>query len=141
MNVSDNSESIQRRMAEIRRDLNETVGEIKDQARQLRDWRYYMRQYPWAFTGTAAVVGYLMVPHRARGVHVDPKQWAELARQQVISREPQTTAGHSLVRTALSYASGLLLRSAVGYMAQKLASSTLGSRPATAEAEREAFRR
>ena len=57
---------IQRRMAQIRRELHEEVREAVKGAQSLTDWRSQVRNHPWLALGAAAAVGYLIVPRRQR---------------------------------------------------------------------------
>jgi hypothetical protein len=114
------AEWIQRRMAQIRRDLYQTVDEISDQARQLRDWRYYLRRYPWAFAAAATAVGYLVVPSRPRVIHVDAGAAAALGDQGRPPAEARAGLGQSLARLALGHLGRVALRSATQYVAERL---------------------
>jgi hypothetical protein len=114
------AESIQRRMAQIRRELDETVDEISDQARQLRDWRHYVRSYPWLFAAAALAAGYAIVPERRRVSQIDPQTLAALAGQGQRKAEARTGFAGSLARVALGHMGSLLARSAAAYVAQKL---------------------
>ena len=55
---------IQRQMSEIRGEMRHDMNTLVKNARTLSDWRYYVRNYPWACLGAAAFVGYLLVPPR-----------------------------------------------------------------------------
>jgi hypothetical protein len=55
---------IQRRMAQIRRELHEDVREAVKGAQSLTDWRSQVRSHPWMALGAAAALGYLIVPKR-----------------------------------------------------------------------------
>src|SRR5579875_3878803 len=55
---------IQRRMAQIRRELHEDVREAVKGAQSLTDWRSQVRNHPWLALGAATLVGYLIVPKR-----------------------------------------------------------------------------
>lgn len=57
---------IQRRMAQIRRELHEEVREAVKGAQSLTDWRNQVRNHPWLALGAAAAVGYMIVPKRRR---------------------------------------------------------------------------
>jgi hypothetical protein len=114
------AELIQQRMSQIRHDLDETVDEISDQARQLRDWRYYMQRYPWLVAGVAAAVGYLVVPTRSKVYHLDPEKLAELGHREKVVVESRPGMAQFLVRTAFNHLSSALLRSAAGYLGSRL---------------------
>lgn len=55
---------IQRQMSEIRGEMRHDMQTLVTNARTLSDWRYYVRNYPWACLGAAAFAGYLLVPPR-----------------------------------------------------------------------------
>lgn len=55
---------IRQRMATIRRQINEHSQEVVTQTKELSDWRFYVRRYPWASVTAAAVIGYAIVPKR-----------------------------------------------------------------------------
>jgi hypothetical protein len=59
---SPETEAIRQRMELVRCDLDEDVQEIVEGARDMGDWRYYVKTYPWICVGGALVAGYLMVP-------------------------------------------------------------------------------
>jgi len=65
---SPESTAIRQRMEEVRCDLDEDVQEIVEGARDMGDWRSYVKSHPWAFLGAALAVGYLIVPGRTLGV-------------------------------------------------------------------------
>ena len=111
-------ELIQRRMAQIRRDLFRTVDEIGDQARQLRDWRYYLRRYPWFFAATAAGVGYLAVPARPRVIHVDAG--VAPGGEARVPVEVRGRVVRSIAGVALEHLGRVLLKSATQYAVQRI---------------------
>lgn len=59
-------DEIRERMALIRLRIDEQSDEVVAQVNALSDWRSYVRRYPWASVGAAAVLGYLLVPSRAK---------------------------------------------------------------------------
>jgi hypothetical protein len=68
-NVIDESvetQAILERMADVRYDLDEDVQEIVEGAREMSQWRSYVRAYPWWCLGGALALGYLLVPRRAQ---------------------------------------------------------------------------
>ena len=59
-------DEIRERMAMIRLRIDEQSDEVVAQVNALSDWRSYVRRYPWAAVGAAAVLGYVLVPSRAK---------------------------------------------------------------------------
>jgi hypothetical protein len=62
-------EQLQAEMARIRRDLNGNVDEIVESAKELTDWRLFVRSYPWASVGAAVAAGYLVAPRIFRSAN------------------------------------------------------------------------
>jgi hypothetical protein len=62
---------IQRRMAQIRREMHADVQGAVRGAQSLTDWRSLIGSHPWAALGVAAGVGYLLVPRRRSDKHSD----------------------------------------------------------------------
>jgi hypothetical protein len=56
---------LQRRMAQIRREMHADVQGAVRGAQSLTDWRSLVGNHPWAALGVALGVGYLVVPHRS----------------------------------------------------------------------------
>jgi hypothetical protein len=64
--VSDPAENIRRQMRSIRREMGADVQDIVSSARELSDWRYYVRRYPWLSAGVAFALGLAIAPKRRR---------------------------------------------------------------------------
>ncbi len=123
--MSDNrdAESLQREMARVRDVLVDEVEGIVTNARELSDWRYYVRRHPWACVGAAAAVGFLAVPRRLQVVTPDAESLAKLAKQNrlvVTPRvEPQKSGG--LTASLLTLGANMLFRSAIAFVGQQMA--------------------
>src|SRR5437868_1326978 len=115
---------IQRRMAQIRHELHVEVQEAVKGAQSLTDWRSLVRNYPWLALGTAAAVGYLIVPKR-RGetstivaVGTPASGLAATATPQPARRPRGNRWG--LVGTAVSLLTPIAVRAAQNYAIQYL---------------------
>jgi len=103
------------------------VHEVVDGARQLADWRFYPRQFPWLTLGAAACVGFAAMPRRREQVEMvmpDVKALEAFARQHKLVIEPGeskarkagvmgallATAGSALFRVGVAYAGRELTR-------------------------------
>jgi hypothetical protein len=64
MYTSPETKAIRQRMEEVRCDLDEDVQTIVQGARDMVDWRSYVKTYPWVCLGAALALGYLIVPRR-----------------------------------------------------------------------------
>ena len=128
-------DDIRKRMAQIRRDLHEDVKGVVEGAEAATDWRRFIRNYPWACMGAAALVGYMVVPKKHRPTTTIQVAPAEVARivapaEPVRLVEPkETKKGKGLLGTAFGLLAPMAFKAAQGYalqfaeqwMAQKLA--------------------
>jgi len=66
--MSDDSiKAIQKRMKEVRRELG---NDLATSARDITNWRSYVRASPWICLGAAVAIGYLVVPKKSPTVVV-----------------------------------------------------------------------
>lgn len=68
--MSNNGQHIQRKMKDVRREIEQDADQLVDSARQLGNWKEYVRAYPWLSVGGAAALGFLIAPSRSRAVTV-----------------------------------------------------------------------
>ena len=86
-------EQLRSEMSAIRRQLDSEVDAVRDGARDLVDWKYYARRYPWMFFATTAAIGFTVVPRRIETVRPDPQTLAKLAkREQLVVTQDQHAA-------------------------------------------------
>jgi hypothetical protein len=114
---SQQTKAIRQRMEEVRCDLDEDVQGIVEGARDMRNWRSYVRTYPWVCVAAALAVGYWVAPRRhvARQPHAEAL--AELVKQSRLAAPPLVTP--------LGKARGLLLRT-LGNLAMQGVSAYVG---------------
>lgn len=122
--TNDRAEQIQRTMQVIRRELDHDFDQVKQSATQLTDWRYYIRNHPWACVGLAAAIGYVVVPRKLHVQSPDLKTLEKFARKNhlVIENKSDQNEKPGVVRTAVTFLSGLALRAVTAQLVQKLAS-------------------
>ena len=106
--------AIRQRMEEVRCDLDEDVQEIVEGARDMGDWRSYVRSYPWVCLGAAAVAGYLIVPRRPW------ETLARLANQGRLLALSQFPRQGSTSGMLLSMVSNLVMRRVSSYALQQV---------------------
>jgi len=131
-------------MESLRRDLAGAVGEAAATARQWRDWRYYVKRFPWASGGAALLVGYLIVPKRINVLSPDIETLAELAkrkrfvvRQEVDTKRSDRTIAGTLMglltvaatRALVSHVGGWLATKSTNELFQKGASQKASAAP------------
>ena len=70
-------------------------------ARSMVDWKHYVKTYPWVCLGTAAALGFLIVPKRSTAIHPDLATLTELARTGHLVAEPAPAATRRIGRCAI----------------------------------------
>ena len=88
-------DDVRRRMAQIRRELHEDVKGVVEGAEAATDWRRYVRNYPWATTGLALAIGYLVIPRRHKPTTIQISHAAPEAAKAVPSERPRDTPSSS----------------------------------------------
>ena len=96
MHHSLEAEAIRQHMEVVRCDLDVSAQSLVESARELGDWRHYVKTYPWVCLGAACAVGYAIVPRR-----------------RAATRGASSTSGAG--GALLIFAGNLLWRSAVSY--------------------------
>jgi hypothetical protein len=66
VNYPVDSEEIVHQMQGAREHLGDAVDQVRRNARIMTDWRQHVKYYPWLSIGTAALVGYWLIPKRRR---------------------------------------------------------------------------
>jgi hypothetical protein len=123
---SSDVDEIRRQMAQIRRDLHQDVREVVASAEAVTDWHRYIRKYPWAAVGGAALLGYLVVPRRHRRVPPDLATQADVAQVRAAVEQTRETPKEpepkrkGVVGMALAIIGPVALRAAQGYAVQYL---------------------
>jgi len=124
-------EDLQQQMAALRVDVHRDVEGIVHSARELTDWRYYLRKYPCTCLGSAALAGYLVVPSRAKTIAPDVDTLVALAKKHKLFITPQAESVKrgGLLGTILGLAMPMLMRSATGFVSQQLAQRRANTAP------------
>ncbi len=130
---------IQRRMAQIRRELHEEVKEAVKGAQSLTDWRSQVKSHPWLALGAAAAIGYMIVPKRRRPetptiVTVNPVAASPVSSSSApSSSSPPRRSRFGLLGSALGLVAPIAVRAAqnyaIQYMEQWLAAQQGGIGP------------
>jgi hypothetical protein len=108
---------LQRRMAQIRREMHEDVQGAVRGAQSLTDWRSIAGSHPWAALSVAVGVGYLLVPHRKSQPKANTGAIAEAPREQaIVTASSQTrNVGFRPVGAAFGLLAPVLIRAAQNY--------------------------
>lgn len=119
MQNSPETEAIRQRMEEVRRDLDEGVQEIVEGARDMRDWRSYVRTYPWVCVGAAVAVGCLIVPRSHAALRPDAETLAELVTQSRLAATSDLPPKRSKSTRLLALVGTLVVREVAAYVGQQ----------------------
>ena len=119
MHNSPETKAIRQRMEEVRGNLDEDIQDIVEGARDMRDWRSYVRSYPWVGLGAALAAGYLIVPRRPRRWQPDAQTLAELADpSRLLATSPVPARGHTR-GILLAFVGNLVMRGIASYVGQQ----------------------
>lgn len=119
----DEAEKIREEMARIRRGLPGEIQDIKESARTMTDYRYYLQRHPWACMGAALAIGYLIVPNRTRIVSPDVETLEKLAKKNKLLVKAQPDIGKQQpgpLNMLVKFAANSLLRAGVAYAGQQM---------------------
>lgn len=112
---SPETQAIRKRMEEVRGDLNTGFQGIVNDARDIGDWTYYVKTYPWAVLGVSLVAGYLIAPRLGFGTK------PQTARQDVASGSDGSNPPPLKSKVSgkvLSFVGNLVIRGATAYVLQ-----------------------
>jgi hypothetical protein len=117
-------DEIRRRMEQVRTRMQVDATSTKATARQMTDWRYYVRRFPWAAVGGACLLGFVLVPKRLPQTQqvIDEDALRRLAKEQriVITPQPSEPVQKGLAGTLLALAATGLSRAAMSYVASRI---------------------
>jgi hypothetical protein len=112
---SPETQAIRQRMEEVRGDLNTGFQGIVNEARDIGDWTYYVKTYPWAVLGVSLVAGYLIAPRLGFGLKPQTEP------PDVVSdsnRSNSPTSKGSVSGRVLSFVGHLVVRGVTAYLLQ-----------------------
>ena len=116
------TDDIPKQMQQIRRELVDDVEALADHARDLTDWRHYVKSHPWLCLGAAAALGYFVVPRGIRVVHPDAATLSELVQATKAEMDAKTQPSFlgGLGAALLSMATASLLQGGLAVVAQQM---------------------
>lgn len=116
------ADDLQVRMSQLRSELRADVSRTSAAAKQLTDWRYYVRQFPWASAGTVAALGFMLVPRKRERPLVDQDALEKMVAENRVVVLPQKPIVSK--KTVVGSIGGLLLaaatRAAMSYVSNQL---------------------
>jgi hypothetical protein len=123
MSDSASIKAIQQRMQQVRHDLGDEVGELVESAKDMTDWRKYVRANPWICLAAAAAIGYVVVPKRSPRLRLNPADLKELARHTKVISSSASAGSGGWRKTLVSLVTSAVLRGAMGYLKQQAMTS------------------
>ena len=114
------ADELRTRMREIRGRLPDDVQGIVSGARELADWRHYVRTFPWGSVAAALAAGYFVVPRRIEVMRPDVETLERLAKRQKLVVEPRSRVQEKpgLMESAVNIAGNMILRAGLAYAGQ-----------------------
>lgn len=109
MPTTNEVDDIRRKMAEIRLDMHRDIKSVRAGTEAATSWHFYVKHYPWAALGAAAVLGFVLVPRR----HQDVKVVMPQVQAGETKNEKRRKKG--LIAVALGFLGPIALRAAQGY--------------------------
>lgn len=118
----DTADAIRDELQRVRRRLLSEANAVAGGARELADWRYYVRRFPWGAVCAAGALGYLAVPRRLQVMSPDVKTLEQLAKRNhlVVETKPASAQKSTLADSLLTMAGNVLLRAGVAYVGQQM---------------------
>ncbi len=125
---SNRAAHIRHEMKLLRQDIDKDIHQVKQSASALTKWQYYIKTYPLASIGVAAVIGYLLVPKKQVFQGTDTKTLEKLIRkhQPALEKNSKDETKHGVMRTAFTFMAGLALKAATAQIVHHLASGSQG---------------
>lgn len=120
MNDPPPADSVRARMQRIRCEIDRDVEDMAASARSMVDWKHYVKTYPWVCLGTAAALGFLIVPKRSTAIRPDLVILTELARTGHLAVKPAPGAIRGLVDALLATVAQIAVRKATACLGESV---------------------
>jgi len=118
----DEAERIRRKMHHVRQDMGDDLKGIVLGARQLSDWRYYVKQHPWACLGAAFALGFVLMPGKRPPASAEVEQLLAQLRQS--TKKARALGGgsfsSSLLGRLVNMAAPIAVRSATSFLSSQM---------------------
>jgi hypothetical protein len=130
------ADRLQAEMRQVRTELRADVHEVVASAREIADWRQYVRSSPWLALGAAVAVGYFLVPGRTVVVRPSAEDLRALVESQklVVNVDGQGKPKQTVVASLIGMATGMLVQGGLAVASYQLDQflKRLNERPASA---------
>lgn len=112
--------TVRARMQEIRCEVDQDLEDVSTSARSMVDWTHYVKAYPWVCLGTAAVLGFLIVPKRSTANNADLAVKVEPAKTGHPVTDSAPAAARGLVDGLVDSVVSIVVREAIAYLGQSV---------------------
>ena len=109
----DEAEAICQRMADIRQHMDHRVDDVVGNARELVDWRQFVRRYPWLVVGASVATGYLFVPRKSQPLKPETLAVAQMMEGRNVNAKVKARSRWRVVAPLVSMAGTAILRTVV----------------------------
>lgn len=122
MRSENEAREVVERMATLRREISSDVVQVTESAKAMTDWTFYVRKFPWAAVGAAAVAGYLLVPRKKTSVVPTEDQLAALAKNKefVAAATQQLKPPESLLKGLAATFAAMAAKAALSYATEQI---------------------
>ncbi len=120
MNDPPLDDTVRAQMQGIRRNIDQDLEDVSASAHSMVDWKHYVKTYPWVCLGTAAVLGFLVVPKRSAATVADvaaPTEPAKIGRP--VAKSSPTAMG-GLVDAIVAAAVSVAVRETIAYFGPRV---------------------
>lgn len=126
----DAAQELRREMAELRCQLRQDFDGTAKQAKQLTDWKHYVKQAPWAAFGVSALAAFAVVPRPLQVKTMGAEAAAKLASQDrlTVQSKPKKPQNGGLSGFIIKTAITMAVRAAVGAVTEKAAATTTAAK-------------
>jgi len=112
--------TVRARMQGSRCEIDQDLEDVSISARSMVDWKHYVKAYPWVCLGTAAALGFLMVPKRSTANNADLAVPAEPAKTGYPVADSAPDATHGWVDALVDVVVSIAVREAIAYLGQSV---------------------
>jgi hypothetical protein len=109
-------DDVRARMQGIRCEIDQDLEDVSASARSMVDWKHYVKTYPWVCLGTAAALGFLIVPKRSTAINADLAAATEAANAVHPVGNSASVAARGLVEELVATVASVAVREAIAYL-------------------------
>ena len=111
-------DAVRERMQQLRCEIDGDMEDVSANARNMVDWKHYVKTHPWVCLGAAVAVGFLIVPKRSSAINAELATPTELAGTGHPIVKPASAAARGLVDALVATVVSIAVREAIAYLSQ-----------------------